>query len=97
MGWVAAEGGGQGGWRSGPQLLSGSQGALRVTLFGAALVHFLTQGPQRWVPPNLVGPLHRLRRPPRAWLVIGLWLAECPGDLLMARLQSRAPPSLAWV
>lgn len=47
------------GRKNGGQDLSfslGGKGALRVTL-GVILAHFLTQGPQRWVPPCLAGSL----------------------------------------
>lgn len=41
--------------------------------------------------------LHRLRRLLRAQRATGLWPAECLDDPSMARLQSRAPLSPAWV
>lgn len=55
-GWRQRVGGRKNGGQD-PSFSLGGKGALRVTLLGVILAHFLTQGSQRWVPPCLAGSL----------------------------------------
>lgn len=71
-GWQQRVGGRMDGGRD-PSFSLGGKGALRVTLLGAALAHFLTQGPQRWVSPRLAGPLEAAQTQEAAESPTGHW------------------------
>ena len=97
-GWGQRVGGRMDGGRD-PSFSLGGKGALRVTLLVPPWPTSSPRGPRggslhAW---QGLSKLHRLGRLLRAQRATGLWPAECLDDPSMARPQSRAPLSPAWV